>query len=144
MVNCAAEQEPSLQKSQAVITTLISDLDANRIEGIEVFYIPASIRRFEAVTSAALKTEYQYRLSVQQTGVTAMSSGLLSALRQTHLKKVKASSDIRWGLVFKLAQGVRREIYMDRGGNAGIIEDTSIDLGEPLSSWLKHLTSTLT
>lgn len=143
LTDCTCQQRPSLEKSQAVIRELIGDLDAYRIEGIEVFYIPASVWFFAPMTPAELKTQYQYRISVQHTGVSALAPGLLSALRQTHLKKVKASSDIRWALVFKLTQDVHREIYMDRTGRAGIIEDVPVELGDHLSAWLKHVTSTL-
>ncbi len=143
LTHCRAEQVSSLHDAQATLAALIHDIDANRIEEIEVFHIPTSVRRFAAVTPEGIRREYYYRLVIKQTGVAALTPSLLTALRHTSLKKITTPSDIRWGVIFKLAQGVRREIYVGRTGRTGNIDGLEVEFGGGLPEWVQRLTATL-
>lgn len=132
----AVAQAPTGDAQQR-LNALLSKLESERVEQVEVLYIPTNILTNTAITAEMLRSGYSYMLTMPRFSNSRQAAPLKAALKRTTVRGTTGTADLRWGVHFTLVGGTSHRLYMDGFGRMGQIDDLPVTFQGGLYEWLQ-------
>jgi hypothetical protein len=130
-------------RPQEALRTLSMQVDSDQVQLVQIIYFPVRITSQVRLTPQRLKEQYLYQITIRNLQYTVAGTELLSALKRTTAIPSSNQGDLRWGVLFTLAGGSVREIYLDGVGRFGQVDNAQAAFQGGLYEWLRQLTAPL-